>query len=76
MVLVEVGMSLQDDLGKLLVRERVIFNKALTVKEWNELTDWCTEMFGKGNWFISKTHASFNYCCPEGSSTLFLLRWT
>jgi hypothetical protein len=69
-------MSLQDDLGKLLVRERVPFNKALTVKEWNELTTWCTEMFGAGNCFISKSHASFNYSCPEGSSTLFLLRWS
>jgi hypothetical protein len=76
MVYTEVVVSLQDDLGKLLVRERVPFNKALTVKEWNELTDWCTETFGAGNWFISKSHASFSYCCPEGSSTLFLLRWS
>jgi hypothetical protein len=69
-------MSLQDDLDQLLVRERVPFNKALTAKEWNELTAWCTDMFGNGNWFISKSHASFNHCCPEGSATLFLLRWS
>jgi len=68
-------MSLQDDFDQLLVRERVPFKKALTAKEWNELTTWCTDMFGVDNWFISKSHASFNYCCPEGSSTLFLLRW-
>lgn len=69
-------MSLQDDLDQLLVRERVPFKKALTMNEWSELTDWCTVMFGQGNWFISKSHASFNYSCPEGSSTMFLLRWS
>lgn len=68
-------MSLQYDLDRFLVKESCQFNKALTPDQWYELTEWCDSMFGKKNWFLDYSVMNFNGRCPEGSSTLFLLRW-
>jgi len=69
-------MSLQRDLDRLLVSESCQFNKAMAMDEWFELVEWCNTTFGKNNWFFEKGVMKFNGCCPENSSTLFLLRWS
>jgi len=69
-------MSLEKDLDKLLVSESCKFNRALTPDQWYELMDWCDATFGKNNWFLEKGEMKFGGCCPEGSTTLFLLRWS
>ena len=68
-------MSLQRNLDRFIVAESCQFNKALTANQWYEFIDWCDDMFGKENWILEKGVMKFNGCCPEGSSTLFLMKW-
>lgn len=49
------------------------FTKALTLDQWDELTDWCDRNFGKNAWFIEKNKIHTRK--PE-HITLFLLRWS
>jgi hypothetical protein len=69
-------VSLQDDLDGLLVKERIKFPyKEMSWDRLLEVSAWCDSQFGKNNWGFDMGHIVFNGRCPEGSSTMFLLRW-
>ncbi len=67
--------TLERDLDNLMWFDRGIapFKKAMTMKEWHELTEWCNKNFGENGWFIEKSKI---YTRKPEHLTLFLLRWS
>jgi hypothetical protein len=70
-------VRLENDLDGLLVKERVKFHyKEIPWTQLLEISAWCDKQFGKNNWGFDTGHVVFNGRCPEGSSTMFVLRWS